>query len=49
MEKTKRMTPERWQQVKKVLAGALEKAPGDRRAYLDEACPEPELRARWNR
>jgi serine/threonine protein kinase/Tol biopolymer transport system component len=44
METTKRMTPERWQQVKKLLAGALERAPGDRRAYLDKACSEPELR-----
>ena len=38
------MTPERWQEVKKVLAGALERAPEERGAYLDEACTEPELR-----
>ncbi len=38
------MTPERWQQVKKLLAEALEKAPEDRRAYLDQACKEPEMR-----
>jgi len=38
------MTPERWQQVKKLLAEALEKAPEERRAYLDQTCREPELR-----
>ncbi|HEX4001137.1 MAG TPA: protein kinase [Candidatus Acidoferrales bacterium] len=38
------MTPERWQQVKKLLAEALEKAPEERRAYLDRACQEPEMR-----
>jgi len=30
--------PERWQEVKKVLAGALERAPGERHAYVDRAC-----------
>jgi serine/threonine protein kinase len=38
------VTPERWQEVKKVLAGALERTPGERPAYLDRACPEPDLR-----
>jgi Tol biopolymer transport system component len=38
------MTPERWQEVKKVLAGALERTPEERRVYLDQACTEPELR-----
>jgi eukaryotic-like serine/threonine-protein kinase len=38
------MTPERWQEVKKVLAGALERTPEQRSAYLDEACREPSLR-----
>jgi Tol biopolymer transport system component/tRNA A-37 threonylcarbamoyl transferase component Bud32 len=38
------MTPERWQEVKKVLATALERAPGERNAYLDQACTEPDLR-----
>jgi TolB-like protein/tetratricopeptide (TPR) repeat protein len=38
------VTPERWQEVKKVLAGALERAPGERHAYLDQACAEPSLR-----
>jgi TolB-like protein len=38
------VTPERWQEVKKVLAGALERAPGERHAYLDQACAEPALR-----
>jgi TolB-like protein/tetratricopeptide (TPR) repeat protein len=38
------VTPERWQEVKKVLAGALDRAPGERPAYLDQACAEPGLR-----
>jgi eukaryotic-like serine/threonine-protein kinase len=38
------VTPERWQEVKKVLAGALERAPTERRAYLDEACTDVTLR-----
>jgi serine/threonine protein kinase/Tol biopolymer transport system component len=32
------MTPERWQQVKEVLDGALELAPEQRPAFLDQAC-----------
>jgi serine/threonine protein kinase/tetratricopeptide (TPR) repeat protein len=38
------MTPERWQEMKEVLASALELKPEERRAYLDRACREPELR-----
>jgi hypothetical protein len=38
------VTPERWQQVKKVLAAALEREPGERLAYLDQVCAEPSLR-----
>lgn len=38
------MTPEQWQEVKKVLAGALECTPEKRQAYLDEAGVEPSLR-----
>ena len=38
------MTPEVWQRVKQVLAGALEREPGDRPAYLDQACAEQSLR-----
>ena len=38
------MTPERWQEVKRVLAGALERAPEQRGVYLDEACTDPALR-----
>jgi hypothetical protein len=34
----KEMTPERWQQVKEVLHGALELAPEQRSAFLDKAC-----------
>ncbi len=38
------MTPERWQEVKKVLAGALERTPEQRPVYLDQACTDPALR-----
>jgi serine/threonine-protein kinase len=38
------LTPERWQEVKKVLAAALERPPGERQAYLDQACAEPDMR-----
>ncbi|MGC1830202.1 MAG: serine/threonine-protein kinase, partial [Candidatus Acidiferrales bacterium] len=38
------MTPERWQEIKKVLAAALEQAPEQRSAYLDQRCVEPEMR-----
>ena len=38
------MTLERWQEVKKVLAAALEREPEERAAYLDQACVEPLLR-----
>jgi eukaryotic-like serine/threonine-protein kinase len=32
------MTPERWQQIRGVLEKALELAPGERSAYLNQAC-----------
>ena len=38
------MTPERWQEIKEVLAGALEQTPEHRSDYLDRSCREPELR-----
>ena len=38
------MTPEVWQRVKEVLAGALEREPRERPAYLDHACVELSLR-----
>lgn len=38
------MTPERWQQVKAVLAAALERPPEQRREYLDTVCVEQSLR-----
>jgi TolB-like protein len=38
------VTPEQWQQVKKVLEVALERDPRDREAYLAQACAEPSLR-----
>jgi eukaryotic-like serine/threonine-protein kinase len=38
------MTPERWQEVKKVLAGALERTPSERNRYLEQTCADPALR-----
>jgi serine/threonine protein kinase/tetratricopeptide (TPR) repeat protein len=38
------VTPERWQEVKTILAGALERQPQERALYLDQACTEPALR-----
>jgi serine/threonine protein kinase len=38
------VTPERWQQVKEVLAEALARPSEERRAYLDESCADPSLR-----
>jgi len=39
------MTPERWQQVRDVLEKALDLAPGERSAYLNQACSsDPSLR-----
>jgi eukaryotic-like serine/threonine-protein kinase len=38
------VTPERWQEVKTLLAAALERPPEERSAYLDRSCAEPGLR-----
>lgn len=38
------MTPEQWQEIKQVLAGALERAPGERADYLGRACGDAEVR-----
>src|SRR5258707_15604710 len=39
------MTPERWQQVKEILHGALQKRPGERSDFLGQAClTDPSLR-----
>src|SRR5262249_23700045 len=38
------MTPERFQEVKKHLAAALERKREERSAYLDRACTDPSLR-----
>src|SRR3984893_740220 len=43
-EGSAQVTPEVWQRVKEVLAGALEREPGDRPSYLDHACAEQSLR-----
>jgi hypothetical protein len=39
------MTPERWQQIRDVLEKAMESPPGERSAYLRQACSsDPSLR-----
>src|SRR5687767_4646329 len=39
------MNSERWQHIKSILNAALERAPGERSAFLDEACAAaPSLR-----
>ncbi len=38
------MTPERWQQVEKILQAALDRAPADRAAFLEQSCAgDPDL------
>ena len=40
------MTPEHWQRIKPLLAAALEREPGERSTFLDEACAAtPSLRS----
>jgi serine/threonine protein kinase/Tol biopolymer transport system component len=39
------MTPEHWQELKNVLAEALDLQPAERSAYLGRACPEPSVRS----
>src|SRR2546422_1925782 len=40
------MTPERWQQVKRIFQSALERNPAERSAFLSEACADdPALRS----
>ena len=36
--------PALWTQVRNIVDGVLEVPPQDRSAYLDRACPQPELR-----
>src|SRR2546426_2632063 len=36
------MTPERWQKVKEIFHSALERAPGERSAFLSDACGQDE-------
>ena len=39
-----RVTPERWQEIKAVLAAALERAPEERTDYLNRVCVEQSMR-----
>lgn len=39
------MTPEQWRDVKRVLAGALERTPSERSAYLDMTCSDATVRS----
>jgi serine/threonine protein kinase/tetratricopeptide (TPR) repeat protein len=36
--------PNQWQEVKRILAAALEREPGERSTYLDRVCTNPSLR-----
>lgn len=38
------MTSEQWQEIKRVLAGALERVPEERQVYLDQACTDNDVR-----
>lgn len=38
------MTPERWQEIQRLLAAALERTPTERGPFLDQACTDPDLR-----
>ncbi len=38
------MTPERWQQLKRIFQSALERNPAERAAFLTQACGDPALR-----
>lgn len=38
------MNPERWREVKRLLAEAMEKPTAERSAYLDRACTDPDMR-----
>ena len=43
-------TPERWQQIKEILAHVLEQDPSERASYLDRACAgDSSLRAELDR
>ena len=47
---TPKMAPERWQQLKALLAAALEVEPGARSAFLDQACAQdPSMRPELDR
>ena len=39
------MSPENWQQVKSLLDACLDRPDSERLAYLDSACPDPEMRS----
>ena len=39
-------TPEQWPKIKEIVGAALEREPGERAPFLDDACAQhPELRA----
>ena len=38
------MTSSRWQEVKRFVDAALDREPSERRRFLDELCPDPEIR-----
>ena len=38
------MSSPRWQQIKKIVDAALDRDPSERAHFLDQACPDPEIR-----
>ena len=38
------MPPERWRFIEQLYLAAVERPPDERAAYLDQACPDPDLR-----
>ena len=38
------MSSPRWQEIKKIVDAALDRDSSERARFLDEACPDPEIR-----
>lgn len=38
------MSSPRWPQIKKIVDAALDRDPSERARFLDQACPDPEIR-----
>jgi serine/threonine protein kinase/Tfp pilus assembly protein PilF len=38
------VTPERWREIEQLFHAALDRAPNERGSFLDNACPDPDMR-----